>query len=130
MNKSDVLKTFNEHLLEMIASLIEIIDDNNDLKIAETAINATKKINPRIIITSWKHYVTDNYYDEILKGNIEHFLEKDYSNDVKNENNAAEILNKITVIKDNIKLLSSDNKNKTILYIQNLTKLCKLYHNN
>ena len=49
MNKSDVLKTFNEHLLEMIASLIEIIDDNNDLKIAETAINATKKINPRII---------------------------------------------------------------------------------
>ena len=130
MNKTDVLKTFNEHLLELINSLIEIIDNNTDLKIAETAINTTKKINPRIIITSWKYYVADNYYDEIMEGNIEHFLEKDYTNDVKNENNATEILNKITVIKDNIKLLSSDNKNKTILYIQNLTKLCKLYHIN
>ena len=41
---------------------------------------------------------------------------------------ALEILDKIKIIKNNIKELSDENREKTVLYIQNLTKLCKVYY--
>jgi hypothetical protein len=128
MSKVDILTAFNNHLTELVEALIEIISDNAELKTAAASISTLRKLNPRLIIPIWKIYVLDHYEKEIEEGNLKYFLEKDYSDDVKNEGNAKEILDKIKIIKKNIKELSSENISKTIIYIQNLTKLCKIYY--
>ncbi len=63
-----------------------------------------------------------------MTGNLEYFLDKDYTEDVKDTGNAATILEKINVVKNTIKTLEKENLDKTILYLQNLTKLCKVYY--
>lgn len=129
MSKSELLSAFNNHLTELVEALIEIMPEDAELKTAQVSISTLRKMNPRLIIPIWKTYVLDNYEKQIEEGNIKFFLEKDYAEDVKNEGNAKEILDKITIIKRRINELSKENTQKTILYIQNLTKLCKLYYN-
>lgn len=128
MSKSDILSGFNNHLNELLEALIGIIPNNSDLKAAQISLTTLRKANPRIVIPIWKSYVLDKYEDNIMKGNIQYFLEKDYTEDVKDTGNAITILEKINVVKNTIKDLDKDNLDKTILYLQNLTKLCKLYH--
>lgn len=129
MSKSELLSAFNNHLTELVEALIEIMPEDAELKTAQVSISTLRRMNPRLIIPIWKTYVLDNYEKQIEEGNIKFFLEKDYAEDVKNEGNAKEILDKITIIKRRINELSQENTQKTILYIQNLTKLCKLYYN-
>ena len=128
MSKSEILSAFNNHLIDLVEALLEILPEDPELKTALVSITTLRKMNPRLIIPIWKMYVLDTYENEIEKGNLKFFLEKDYTEDVKNEGNAKEILDKITVIKKTIKELSSENVEKTILYIKNLTKLCKVYY--
>jgi hypothetical protein len=128
MNKSDILSGFNTHLNELLESLIEVIPDNTELKIAYTSISTLRKANPRLVIPIWKTYVLDKYETNIIEGNLEYFLNKDYTEDVKDTGNAVIVLEKINVVKNTIKTLDKDNLDKTILYLQNLTKLCKVYY--
>ena len=93
------------------------------------SITNLRKMNPRLIMPIWKENVLDKYEKQINDGDINYFLEKDYNEDVKNEGNSTEILEKIKIVKNNIKNLDESNRGKTVLYIQNLTKLCKLYYN-
>lgn len=128
MNKSDILSGFNNHLNELLESLIEVLPDNTELKTAYTSITTLRKANPRLIIPIWKTYVLDKYETNIMAGNLEYFLNKDYTEDVKDTGNAVTVLEKINVVKKTIKTLDKDNLDKTVLYLQNLTKLCKVYY--
>ena len=118
---------FNNHLSELLESLSEILPENKELKTAIASLATARKANPKLIIMSWKHYVLDKYEENIMSGNLDYFLEKDYSDDVKNEADAANILDKIIVIKNTMKTLDKVNLDKTVSYLQNLTKLCKVY---
>lgn len=127
MNKSEIMGGFNNHLAELLESLIEIIPENKELKTALASLVTIRKANPKLIIISWKHYVLNKYEENIMSGNVEYFLEKDYSDDVKDTGDAANILDKIIVIKNTMKGLDKANLDKTVTYLQNLTKLCKVY---
>ena len=128
MNKTEILSGFNNILNELLESLIEILPDNKELKTSLASLVTIRKANPKIIIMSWKHYVLDKYEENIMSGNLEYFLEKDYSDDVKDTGDAANILDKIIVIKNTMKGLDKVNLDKTVSYLQNLTKLCKVYY--
>ena len=128
MNKSDILSGFNNHLNELLESLIEILPDNKELKTALASLVTIRPATPKFIIMSWKNYVLDKYEENIMSGNLEYFLEKDYSDDVKDTGDAANILDKIIVIKNTMKRLDKVNLDKTVSYLQNLTKLCKVYY--
>ena len=128
MNKSEVLMGFNNHLTEMIDALLEVLPNNKELKAASVSIGTLRRANPKIIIPIWKTYVLDKYEENIMGGNIEYFLEKDYTEDVKDTGNATTILEKINIVKNTMKELDKENIDKTILYLQNLTKLCKVYY--
>jgi len=127
MNKSEIMGGFNNHLAELLESLIEIIPENKELKAALASLVTIRKANPKLTIISWKHYVLDKYEENIMSGDVEYFLEKDYSDDVKDTGDAANILDKIIVIKNTMKGLDEANLDKTVRYLQNLTKLCKVY---
>jgi hypothetical protein len=63
-----------------------------------------------------------------MSGDINFFLETDWVNTFTDESSIKLILEKIAVVKETLKVLNKDDLEKTILYVQNLTKLCKLYY--
>lgn len=128
MNKSEILSGFNNHLNELLESLIEVMPDNIELKTACSTITLLRKTNPKIVIPIWKTYILDKYETNIMTGNLDYFLNKDYTEDVKDSANAVTILEKINVVKNTMKTLDKNNLDKTILYFQNLSKLCKIYY--
>ena len=128
MDKSSILTGFNDHFMEMLEDLKKILPTNGIISTAYTGLYAIRKANPKMIIQVWKPYVVDKYEEEIMNGNIEFFLQKDYKDDVEDSVNSNMILEKIDSIKEPIKSLSEENLQKTIVYIQNLVKLCKVYY--
>jgi hypothetical protein len=128
MGTIDVLSAFNNHLTELFEALIDMFPNDQTLKVANTAILTLRKANPKIVLPIWKTYILDKYEENIMLGYINYFLEKDWTKDFVEESSVKLVLEKITVIKQTIKNLSHDDLQKTILYLQNLTKLCKLYY--
>lgn len=121
---SSVLKAFNNHLLEFIEDVIRIFPENLDIKTGKTFIEGVKKVNPKKIITYWRDNILALYETEILEGDITFFVNKDYRNDIGNE---AQTLKVLEDIRGLVRETTQDNKDKAMKYLQNLTKLCKLY---
>jgi len=70
-------------------------------------------------------YVLDKYKNEIMNGDIDYFLNKDYTNDFEYMDNI--VIEKFNTLKGPIKKMDEMNKNKVIKYMQNLIKLADLY---
>ena len=121
---SSVLKAFNNHLLEFIEDVIRIFPNNLDIKTGKTFIEGVKRVNPKKIITYWRDNILMLYETEILDGDITFFVNKDYRNDIGRE---AQTLKVLEDIRGLVKETTQDNKDKAMKYLQNLTKLCKLY---
>ena len=132
-NKSSVLKLFNNHLLEFIDDVILIFPDDINIKTGKTVLEGLKKVNPKSIIVSWYECITLVYNKEIEQGDFNFFENKDYAQDISNRNITGQSNNKvlqaINDIKIKVKTTSHRNKNKTMKYIQNLTKMSKIYFN-
>ena len=129
MNKSNVLTAFNNHLMELFSDIKSIIK-NSDLEVAHTGLLALKKANPRLLIGVWKEHIADKYRGNIEAGDIGFFLEKDYSNDLDGVEQPSVVLEKINILRKPVRELGEENLKKTISYMQNLTKLCDVYHTN
>tara|TARA_B100000902_G_scaffold229938_1_gene218173 strand:+ start:2285 stop:2662 length:378 start_codon:yes stop_codon:yes gene_type:complete len=121
---SSVLKAFNNHLLEFIDDVIRIFPNNLDIKTGKTFIEGVKKVNPKKIITYWRDNILALYEKEITEGDITFFVNKDYRNDIGTESQTLQVLEDIRSL---VKETTKDNKDKAMKYLQNLTKLCKLY---
>jgi len=125
--KSTILKTFNHHFFEFIDDILRIFPNNTDLAIGRKSFDTIKKANPTAIIKVWYNYVFTPYKDVIEKGNIDFFLEKDYSSDLSILANSNEIMKVIDVMRGPIKEMSESNRQHSIKYIQNLSKMADLY---
>ena len=125
---SSILKAFNNHLIEFIDDIIYIFPQNKNLKITKVALETWKRMNPKSLIYTWKISVHDKYKGEIIEGNIDFFIEKNYVEDISGCDSDAYILKIIEKLREPIRLMGSTNKKKTLKYIQNLTKLCELYY--
>jgi len=123
---SNLVKVFNTHLIEFIEDLELIFPDNIDIKTAHTFISGIKKVNPKKLIQVWKTSVLDCYGEEITSGDINFFLNKDYSNDIPTDS-TDKFLSIIEDCRILLKNTSEKNKKKGIKYLQNLTKICNLY---
>lgn len=128
-DKSTLLKTFNNHFFEFLTDIIEIFPENKDIAAAKKSFENIKKMNPSIIIKVWFNYVYTPYRDVIDSGNIEFFFEKDYNADLQTVANGAEIIKMIDIMRDPVKQMSGVNKDHSMKYIQNLSKLSNLYKN-
>tara|TARA_B100000925_G_scaffold279921_1_gene250163 strand:- start:407 stop:784 length:378 start_codon:yes stop_codon:yes gene_type:complete len=124
---SSLLKAFNNHLLEFIEDVIRIFPENLDIKTGKTFIEGVKRVNPKKIITYWRDNILNLYEEEISNSDITFFVNKDYKNDVGSEAQTLKVLEDIRKL---VKNTSQENKDKAMKYIQNLTKICKLYFSN
>ena len=121
-----ILTAFNDHFFEFINDIQEIFPDDHDLLVSKNALIVVRKANPKMIVKIWNAYVVGKYRSEIEAGNLDFFINKDYSSDFINTNNSDKIIESIDRFRQPIKNMSEQNKVKSIKYIQNLTKLAGL----
>ena len=61
------------------------------------------------------------------QGNIEYFINKDYTEDVNLLKNSQDVLKGIDGLRNPIKNMSEDNKAHSLEYLNNLCRLSKAY---
>lgn len=129
-SQSVILSKFNEHFVEFITDIQQVFPEDVDILSAKNSLLAIKKVNPKMIIKIWKTHVVDKYIDQIEKGDISFFINKDYSSDLsKTYFSSNKIMEGIDRLRAPIRAMTSENQQKTMKYIQNLTKLSMLYEN-
>ena len=127
-DKSSILRAFNTHLFDFMDDLISIFPENNDLVISKSSFDTIKRANPTAIIKSWVKFVYIPYKDVIDNNDISFFFDKDYSNDLSHLPNANKIMDIIDTFRKPVKEMTDNNKEHTMKYIQNLSKLSMLYN--
>lgn len=128
MDKSTVLKAFNNHFFEFVDDIIGIFPENNDIKTTKTFFEMTKKGNATLLIKVWYTYVYKPYADILDAGDLDFFINKDYSEDMAGLTNAKDILASIDKIRNPIKEMSDTNKAHSLSYLTNLNKLSNIYN--
>lgn len=126
-DKTTISRGFNKHFFEFIDDILQIFPDNKELKHAKTTFETFKRANPTAIIKSWNMFVYTPYKQHIDAGNIEFFFDKDYSQDLVSLAKSREIMNTIDALREPIRNMSSENKQHSMKYIQNLCKLSTIY---
>ena len=129
MEKSDILKGFNNQFEEFLDDVVILFPSNGEIKKTKTALLMLRKANPKMIINIWYRYVCEKYETEINNENIEYFLEKDYSEDLQKNANASQVLQGIDKIRAPLRQLDQDNKKQCLQYLKNLNQLSKIYNN-
>jgi hypothetical protein len=127
---SNILTAFNDHFVEFVSDVHSVFPEDTDVLAAKNALLAIRKANPKLIIKIWNVYIVGKYKSEIESGNLDFFINKDYSNDVANADNSSKIVHSIDRLRAPIKSMGKDNQEKTMKYIQNLTKLASIYESN
>uniref|UniRef100_A0A6C0DPX3 Uncharacterized protein n=1 Tax=viral metagenome TaxID=1070528 RepID=A0A6C0DPX3_9ZZZZ len=126
-DKTTILRAFNNHFFEFIDDIIRIFPENSDLEVSKTSFQTIKQANPTAIIKSWFLFVYKPYSSVIDAGDITFFFDKDYSADLSNLSNSQSIMGIIDSFRQPVKSMSDANKVHATKYIQNLSKLSKLY---
>jgi hypothetical protein len=123
---NNYLQAFNEHFMEFINDIQNVFPEDHDILVAKNSLLAIRKANPKLIVKIWNSYIVNNYKSQIENGDIGFFIEKDYSQDISAAENSDKIMESINRLRNPIKNMSSENQQKTMKYIQNLTKLSVL----
>ena len=124
---NNLLLAFNDHFMEFVNDIQNVFPEDRDLLVAKNSFIAIRKANPKLIVKIWKIYIVNKYQTQIENGDIGFFIEKDYSSDLSKAEYSDKIMEGIDRLRKPIKDMVPENRDKTMKYIQNLTKLCILY---
>jgi hypothetical protein len=128
IDKSTLLKTFNTHFFEFLDDVADILPENQEIKIARTSFDTIRRANPTIIAKVWYSHIYSPYASVFDSGNVEFFLDKDYTTDLHSVSNSGRVLEMIDKIRGPIKNMTPENLEHSKKYITNLCKLSILYN--
>ena len=123
---NNILSAFNDHFFEFLNDVQNVFPQDTDILTAKNALLTVRKANPKMIVKIWNTFIVGKYKNEIEAGNIDFFINKDYSSDVSSASNSDKIMESINRLREPIKNMSVENQAKVMKYIQNLTKLSEL----
>jgi hypothetical protein len=123
---NNILTAFNDHFIEFVSDIQNVFPEDADILTAKNALLTVRKANPKMIVKIWNAFIVGKYKGEIEAGNIDFFINKDYSTDVSSASNSDKIMESINRLREPIKNMCPDNQSKVMKYIQNLTKLAEL----
>ena len=118
-----VVKIFNEIFFNFVNLISKTFPNDLDITIAKNKLYAIKKINPKLFIKIWKKHITDKYRDSIEEGNIDYFIEKNYSDDLNKVNNSDRVIKCINQLREPIKNMVKSKQDMAMLFIQDLSKI-------
>jgi len=124
---SNYLTVFNDHFGEFLQDIQNVFPQNPDILAAKNSLTLLRKANPKMIIRVWKKYIVSQYKPQIEKGDIEFFINKDYSQDLKRAGESEKIMESIDRLREPVRVMSSEDQQKCMKYIQNLTTLADMY---
>ena len=128
MDLSTILKAFNSQFEEFLEDIEVLFPENKDIRTTKTGLMMMRKANPKKMVSVWYRYICIKYEDEIEKENLEYFLTKDYSADLKMEDGAAsKVMDAIDKLRAPLRELDPENTKKCIQYLKNLNQLSKIY---
>ncbi len=125
-----ILKAFTGHLMEFVTEIKKVFPEDADLRTGYFFLEGLVKVNPKSVILGWKECVNEPYKEEILRGDVDYFINKDYDKDLEGSQNKGRLLKTIDSFRERVRNMGEDNKKKSIKYVQNLTKLCSMYFQN
>ena len=125
--KKQYLAAFNNQFTEFLEQVLEIFPGHVEITTFKNTIGTLKKANPGLLIRIWYDHICKNYMDEIEKGNIAYFLEKDYAQDIQHVSDVKGVVDAINKIRNPINEMGVKNQQTSMQYILNLSKLSKLY---
>ena len=123
---NNILTAFNDHFIEFVSDIQNVFPEDADILTAKNALITIRKANPKMIVKIWNAYIVGKYKSEIESGNLEFFMNKDYSQDVSGASNSDKIMESINRLREPIKHMTPESQAKTMKYIQNLTKLAAM----
>jgi hypothetical protein len=123
---SNILSAFNDHFVEFVTDIQKVFPEDVDILSAKNSLLAIRKANPKMIVKIWNTFIVGKYKTEIEAGNLEFFMNKDYSSDISVSQNSDKIMESIDRLRQPIRNMSSENQTKVMKYIQNLTKLAEM----
>lgn len=126
MSTPNYVTLFNDHFMEFVNDIQTVFPDDVDILAAKNALATIRKINAKLIVNIWKTCVVQKYQQQIAAGDINFFIDKDYSDDLSSNENSAKIMNSINRLRDPVRRMNSSDQAKTMKYMQNLTTLSGL----
>lgn len=126
MTTPNILSAFNDHFVDFISDIQSVFPEDRDVLTAKNSLIAIRKANPKLIVKIWNTFIVKKYKNQIEVGDISFFVDKDYSQDLMNADNSDKIMEAINRLREPVKNMSHENQQKTMKYIQNLTKLASL----
>lgn len=130
MDKTQILSAFNDHFMQFVQDIQLVFPDNSDIATVCLALGKLRKVNPRLLIMSFREHVVSKYRIEIEKGDINFFINNDYQNDLNNigvGSSSNQILEKIDCLRGPVRDMNKNDQEKVIKYMQNLLKLSDMY---
>lgn len=127
MSAQQILTAFNDHFVEFVGDVQSVFPENPDILVAKNSLIAIRKANPKMIVKIWTTFVVGQYREQIERGDIDFFIDKDYSKDLASAESSSKIMEGIDRLRQPIKEMSHENRAKAVKYIQNLTKLACMY---
>jgi len=128
MDKSQLLTVFNKQFKEFVEDIAIVFPDNKDISALKLTMGQIMLLTPKLIYKGYKKHVVDSYRNEILAGDINFFIDKDYNNDVQSFGGASNfMLDKIDCLRGPVRDMNLEEQAKVIKYMQNMLKLSDLY---
>jgi hypothetical protein len=128
-----VFKKFNTTYFNFLDFIKKHI--KNDMKFNAFYMKSMiiKSTNIKLLIKTWYNRITNKYYTQVMKKDLEFFMNKSYIDDVNNNNTSGEapdvMLQYIGEFKNAFPTLNESIKEEFTTYIMNLTNLSYIYFN-
>ncbi len=124
---SNLLTAFNDQLSSFIDDMLIIYPSDVDIMYAKNSFTTIRKMNHRLVITVCQDKINSLYFNQIMSGDLEFFLNKDYTTDLAESQNSSKIMESINRLRQPIRSMDTNNREKSIKYLQNISNLSNLY---
>jgi hypothetical protein len=126
IDKSVIIKGFNQHFEEFIEDIQSVFPDDDEVKTMKNLLYIIKKTNPRLILETWNSYITIPYKEPIEKSDISFFINKDYTElNIVITDNISKFIERL---RGYVRNMTEQNQQKSMQYVRNLCNLTKLYY--
>ena len=116
VQKSVLVKVFAEQVEELYLDMLKVYPKHINIKTGLTIVQQLKRFNPKLMIRSYNEAVNTRYYDVIVRGDIDFFMNKNYIEDCKRSgmdtSEARSQADWIETIKELARTLENDNQKK------------------
>ena len=126
-DKTTLLKTFNTQFFAFLNDILVIFPENKDIAKGKKSFELLNMASPSMIIKIWHSHVNRLYKEHIDNGDLDYFIEKDYSDDLQALSDSDDVLRIINMIREPVRQMDEANRVHTRKYLQILSKLSLLY---